>query len=114
MTLPGSGLEQTLAAQLSHAGLPPYQREFRFHPVRRWRLDFAWPAHKLALEVEGGVFVRGRHSRGVGYTADCEKGNALALLGWRVLRVTGAHIKSGQALQWATEALAGPQEARTA
>lgn len=61
--------------------LPP-EREFRFHPERRWRFDFAWPSIKLAVEIEG----RGRHQTVVGYRRDCEKYNEAARLGWRVLR----------------------------
>ena len=67
---------------------PPLTEQHRFHPVRRWRLDFAVPELRLAIEIEGGIFSRGRHSRGAGYAADCEKHNALTLLGWSLLRYT--------------------------
>lgn len=80
--------------------------EYRFHPVRRWRFDWAWPAQQIALEVEGGVFIRGRHSRGLGMVKDMEKYNAAAALGWRVLRVTPKQVQSGEALKTVTEALA--------
>lgn len=100
-----SGLEQAFARQLQIAGVAAPVAEHRFHPVRRWRFDFAWPAALLALEIEGGVFIAGRHSRGAGYRADCEKHSAAAVLGWRVLRVTGDHIRNGQALQWVRQAL---------
>lgn len=63
-----------------------FQREFQFHPSRKWRFDFADPARKIAVEIDGGVFVRGRHSRGAGYRSDCEKLNAAAALGWRVFK----------------------------
>ncbi len=69
-------------------GIPEAETEFHFHPVRKWRFDFAWPEQKVALEVEGGVFIQGRHSRGSGMKKDMEKYNAAALLGWRVFRVT--------------------------
>jgi len=52
------------------------------------------------MEVEGAVFVAGRHTRGSGFLADCEKYNEATLLGWSVLRVTDRHIKSGLALDW--------------
>ena len=42
----------------------------------------------MALEIEGGVFSRGRHVRPMGFLADMEKYNAAAVLGWRVLRCT--------------------------
>lgn len=56
--------------------------EHRFHPTRRWRFDFAWPACKVAVELEG----RGRHQTVAGVRADCEKYNTAALMGWTVLR----------------------------
>lgn len=63
-------------------------KEYRFHPQRRWRLDYAIPAYKIALEVEGGVWTQGRHTRPKGFLADMEKYNTAAVMGWTVLRVT--------------------------
>lgn len=74
------------------AGLPTPVVEYRFHPTRRWRFDYAWPALKLALEIEGGVWTRGRHTSPKGFLADMEKYNAAACLGWRVIRVTPKSI----------------------
>lgn len=68
-------------------GLPEPMLEYKFHPSRRWRFDFAWPEYKIALEVEGGIFVYGRHTRGSGFLKDMEKYNAAAMMGWRILRV---------------------------
>jgi len=65
----------------------PYEREFKFHPTRNWKFDFAWPS-KVAVEVEGGAFSGGRHTRGAGFTEDCEKYNRAVLLGWKLLRFT--------------------------
>ena len=93
-----SKLEETLALQIRVTKLPPPLREFRFHPQRRWRFDFAWPAAKLAVEVEGGVYSGGRHTRGKGFENDCEKQNSAVLRGWRVLRFTGPQVKSAYAL----------------
>lgn len=69
-------------------GLPRPVPEYRFHPTRKWRLDFAWVAQKVGLEVDGGVWVAGRHTRGAGWQKDSEKLNELACLGWRMLRAT--------------------------
>lgn len=68
--------------------LPEPTPEHRFDTARKWRFDFAFIAHKVALEVEGGIFTGGRHTRGKGFLNDMEKYNAAALQGWRVLRVT--------------------------
>lgn len=61
--------------------------EFRFAPPRMWRFDFAFPASRVALEVEGGVWTGGRHTRGKGFLNDCEKYSEAAVLGWAVIRV---------------------------
>lgn len=95
-----SDLEELLALHLRAAKVTPPVRELVFAPPRRWRFDFAWPDRMLAVEVEGGTFVQGRHSRGKGIEGDAEKYNAATLLGWRVLRFTTDMIHDGRA--WAT------------
>jgi very-short-patch-repair endonuclease len=73
--------------------------EYRFAPPRRWRLDFAWPAHRVAVEIEGGAWTQGRHVRGKGFEADCRKYASALVAGWRVLRVTPAMVREGTALR---------------
>ena len=108
-----SRLEETFAFQVQAAGLPEPEREYRFHPVRRWSMDFAWPQQMVAVEVEGAVYTRGRHTRGRGFTADCEKYAEAALLGWTVLRFTRQQIESGYALECAEKALAADRSGGT-
>jgi very-short-patch-repair endonuclease len=100
-----SDLEATLALHIRACGLPEPTREFRFHPRRRWRFDFAYPVERLAVEVEGGTWTGGRHSRGEGFESDCHKYNAAALAGWRVLRFTAAMVEDGTAVRQIEEAL---------
>jgi len=88
-----SRLEEKFLRLWQEAGGPDLVREYRFHPDRRWRFDFAHVASHTAYEVEGGVHSQGRHTRGAGFTADAEKYNAAALAGWRVFRFTGPMIK---------------------
>jgi len=64
-----------------------FEPEFRFCE-RRWRFDFAHVGSKTAIEIEGGIFSRGRHTRGVGFLNDMEKYNKAVELGWVVLRYT--------------------------
>ena len=75
------------------------KREHAFAPPRKWRFDLAWPKQRIACEIEGGVWVSGRHTRGAGYESDCEKYSAAAASGWRVIRVTPGMIKSGKAIE---------------
>ncbi len=101
-----SVLERHLLTSLRANGLPEPEREFRFHDTRRWRLDFAWPERGLAVEVEGGVYRGGGHTSVGGIKRDIEKGNALTLMGWRLLRFHGDQVRSGEATALIAEALA--------
>ena len=100
-----SHLEDTLAMHLRAARLPSPERELQFAKPRRWRFDFAWPQYMLALEVEGGTWTGGRHTRGKGFEADLEKYNTATLMGWRVVRVTSAMARDGRALRLVESAL---------
>jgi very-short-patch-repair endonuclease len=98
-----SKLEATVEDRLKkESGLPAWEVEYRFdeppagtdEAPRKWRFDFAWPAYKVAVAVEGGTWVRGSHVRGKRFAKDCEKYNSAALAGWIVLR-------------WPTDAIKG-------
>lgn len=80
-------------------------REYKFHSVRRWRFDYAIPTYKIALEVEGGVWVNGRHTRPKGFLGDIEKYNMAAVKGWRVLRVTPSNLYKAATLKMLREAI---------
>lgn len=86
--------------------LPDPLPEYQFASPRRWRFDWCWMAQKVALEVEGGIFVQGRHSRGAGMLADMEKYNRATVLGWRVVRTTPQTLKSRETLAMLTALLA--------
>ena len=103
-----SGPAADLLGQIADAGLPMPVLEHRFHPVRRWRFDFSWPALLVAVEVDGGVFGArlGRHTTGEGYTKDCEKLNTAATMGWLCLRMTPPMVRDGTALDHLRLALA--------
>lgn len=93
--------EETLALVLGVDEFPAFEREYRFDEVRRWRFDFAWPGHKVAVEVEGllhGDQV-GRHQRAAGFEADLLKYEAAMLAGWSVYRCSPSMVYSGAALK---------------
>lgn len=80
---PGKGLRKRLQA----AGIGDY------------RFDFAIPGRKFAIEVEGGAWINGRHTRPQGFHEDLMKYEAAQRLGWTVYRCDPAMIRSGRALQ---------------
>jgi len=89
------------------SSFPVLSREVQFDPTRKWRLDFVFLTldFLLAVEIDGGVFTEGRHTRGAGYTEDCVKLNEAMIAGYHVLRFTGAMVKSGEALEQTERAL---------
>ena len=88
-----SRLERTFETLWRQLGGPELEPEYRFHDTRRWRFDFAIPEQRLAIELEGGTFTGGRHTRGKGFAADCHKYNEAALAGWRVFRLTADMLR---------------------
>lgn len=94
-------------AQARAVGLSLPTLEHRFAAPRRWRFDLAWPEQRVALEIEGGVWTGGRHTRPQGFLGDIEKYNAAAELGWRVLRCTPDQVRTGHALALMERVLGG-------
>lgn len=94
-------------ALLEGAGLPCPRSEYVFHEGRNWRFDYCWPDQLVALEVEGGVFKGGRHTRGAGYAADLEKYNTATLDGWKLIRVTPNGLSSYRTMQMLRVLLGG-------
>lgn len=98
-------LEQTFAIQVRAVRLPVPRREFKFDVERDWRIDFAWPAWKIAVEIEGGTYRHGRHVRPDGFRKDCIKYNRLALLGWTLFRGDCRMVKDGSLLATVEKAI---------
>ncbi len=85
-----------------------FVEEYKFHPTRRWRFDFAFPEKMFAVEIEGGVWLgsKGGHTSGRGYMKDMEKYSEAAILGWKVLRFTPQQVKTGFAIEKIKKVLA--------
>ena len=97
-----------------------YAREYKFHPKRKWRFDFIVYHPRIqddsdlkistrqiiengmlvAIEIEGGIYSQGRHTRGFGFAKDAEKYNHSTALGWKVFRFVPEMIKSGEAIKF--------------
>ena len=76
-----------------------FEQEFKFHPDRKWKADFHLVGKKILVEVEGGIWSGGRHTRGKGYIGDMEKYNAATMMGFQVIRFSTDQVKSGLAIQ---------------
>ena len=108
--------EEMLALHIRARKFPQPEREYRFVAehiglgpgireriadagLQDWRFDFAWPEHKFAVEIEGGLHVGGRHTRGAGYENDLLKYEAAWKIGWTVYRCSPASVQSGRAIE---------------
>jgi hypothetical protein len=85
-----SKLEDSLFEEFALFGLPLPVRQHKFHPTRKWLLDFAWPDRKIAVEIQGGGFIGGAHT-GAGQLRDFDKLNEATRLGWKVYQFGRAH-----------------------
>lgn len=85
-------------------------REYKFYPTRAWRFDYAIPQLRIAIEIDGGIWINGRHNRASGYIGDMEKFNAAATLGWVVLKFTPQEQYSQKIFDIIATAIATQQE----
>jgi hypothetical protein len=99
-------LQAELKRQIELAGLGPVVCELKFHKTRNWRLDIAIPSRMIAIEIEGGIFLKtgGRHNRGAGMRNDMEKYAEAVIAGWRLIRIVPEWIKKGIALDYVRRA----------
>ena len=96
------------------------RREYRFHPERQWLFDFILDCgkstilggreFKLAFEIEGGIWVGGRHTRGKGYQEDLWKYAHATIDGWQIFRFSTEDVLNGTAKEfvrrWVDRAIA--------
>ena len=103
----------TLVFQCKVAKLPVPQTEFQFHATRKWKADVCWPyiTNPLIVEVDGGLYVNGGHTRGAAREKDYERDAEALKLGYRILRVSPGQVKSGKAILWLQDLLYGEKQA---
>ena len=97
---PLSGPARVVIALCQAQGWPAPVPELRFAPPRFWRFDLAWPTARVAVEIQGGIFSRGRHVRGAALLREWEKLNTAALAGWAVLLVSPDQVLDGTLTDW--------------
>ena len=89
------------------SGLPAPIPEYRFHPTRKWRIDYYFGRNgkRVALEVEGGVWTGGRHTTGKGFMGDMGKYNAISTAGIVLLRTTPDRLMTIETFEMIKQAL---------
>ena len=103
-----------LEKHLDELGLK-FEREFRFHPERKWRFDYLITSRLTqmclqpcyALEIEGGIWIGGRHTSGAGYSKDLEKYREAAIRGYCVLRFSVQEVLEGTAREFLQKHVSG-------
>lgn len=98
-------LEDRLAQQITACQLPVPDREFLFHPTRKWRVDFAWSQFMVLVEIEGLTPQGGRHQRLAGFEADAEKYGEAQRLGFTVVRLTPTQVRTGAGVRLISDVL---------
>lgn len=68
-------------------GGPVLEPEHRFDSDRGWRADFLHRPTMTLIELEGGAYSQGRHTRSKGFIEDIFKYNRATMLGYRLLRI---------------------------
>ncbi len=87
-------IDNILFSFLLDKEIEKYEKEFQFDEVRKFRFDWAIPSKKIAIEFEGLMSEKSRHTTLNGYSNDCIKYNLAQLKGWRVLRYTILNYKN--------------------
>ena len=104
-TMSYDDISMILARDLPALKCAAVVREFRFHLKRKWRFDWALPEVKVGIEIQGGAFIHGRHTRGKGFFGGMEKLNAATADGWKVFCFSPQQIRNGQAMNLLRKAI---------
>lgn len=97
-----SAAERLIMRLLTRAGVTGFVRA---HPFGEFTVDVAFPAHRVAIEVDGWAW----HADAERFRADRRKGNALVGAGWTLLRFTWADLteRPGEVVLEVRRAVAG-------
>jgi len=76
------------------------ETEYRFCDDRKWRMNFAWPKFRVAVEIDGFGY---GHQAQQQIALDHEKQNAAVELGWKVLRFNSRSLGSHRGVQEAVD-----------
>ena len=96
---------QAIVKLFAAHGIPEPVFEYKFCPTRKWPFDLAWVDSKLALEVDGGNWVKGAHVRPARILKTQEKENTAAGMGWRILHCEPSALASQQTIDYIKAAL---------
>ncbi len=96
---------EIIAAYFRSEGIPAPEFEFRFHPLRKWRMDMAWIAQRVYLECDGGLWINGGHNRGAQMKKDWEKMNTASGMGWRILKCEPKDLCTQETVEYIRQAL---------
>lgn len=95
-------LEQLFDDQLKEAGFTGYERNVTFIPNRRFKADFWFKDLRLAVEVDGGIFMKrpSGHTTGVGYHSDRVRDQLALASGITTIRFTTPQVRNGEGVKY--------------
>lgn len=65
------------------------ETEVKLISGRRFRFDYVHLKSKTAIEVNGGNYINGRHTRGVALNSEYEKFNLAQIQGYQIFLLSG-------------------------
>lgn len=88
----------SIVLEREYSDIEAWERDYqgrysRSKRSKRYRLDFAHPLSRTGIEIQGGVYSRGRHVTGSGYERDCKKYNLAYTSGWTIFLLSATMAK---------------------
>lgn len=96
----GKKLHRKFLEIWNELGGPELTREYQFHPIRKWRLDYVKLGDiNVGIEIDGGTFIKGGHNRGFQIEKDNEKRNAATVRGWSIFVLSTSAARNREYIQ---------------